>query len=147
MPRTAQPGQLTPAELRCLARLADGLSTVDVANELGIQLTTLHRHMGNVRGKLGEGSYAHNLHRSYLTHQLPLPAAVQAPIDFTPKDLRLWTALATRPSLLEVAAAAGLTRHLARQAIRDLAEKAQAETEPHLIKLEHAFRLLPSPDD
>ncbi|MEU6964347.1 helix-turn-helix transcriptional regulator [Streptomyces chrestomyceticus] len=85
MPRTAQPGQLTPAELRCLARLADGLSTVDVANALGIQLTTLHRHMGNVRSKLGEGSYAHNLHRAYLTHQLALPAAVEAPVDFTPR--------------------------------------------------------------
>ncbi|RSO26417.1 hypothetical protein DMH15_29535 [Streptomyces sp. WAC 06725] len=148
MTRIAQRDQqLRPTPLQCLTHLADGLETVDVARELDIKLRTFHSHMNHVRRTFGPGSYASWLHRAYLTRQIPLPKAVAAPIAFTRQELRLWTALAIRPDLLAVAAAAGLTRPRARGAIRDLAEKAKARTEPHLIKLGHAYRLLPGPTE
>ena len=44
---------LTPRECDCLAYVADGLRTVDVAYKLGIAETTVEMHLRNARNGLG----------------------------------------------------------------------------------------------
>jgi DNA-binding NarL/FixJ family response regulator len=47
---------LTPRETEVLRSLADGMSTPEIADELGITRNTLRTHIHNIMGKLGARS-------------------------------------------------------------------------------------------
>ena len=47
---------LTPRETEVLRSLADGMSTPEIAEELGITRNTLRTHIHNIMGKLGARS-------------------------------------------------------------------------------------------
>ncbi|MFK8844937.1 hypothetical protein [Streptomyces sp. Ac-502] len=145
MPRITQTDQLTPAQLRCLTHLADGLTHIGAAHALRIKVQTFRTHMLHIRNRWGHGSSATLVHRAYATGQMALPDAVEAPAVFDAAELRLWNAVAEHPSLAEIAIAVGMVRGDARKAIYALLEKAGAKTESHLIKLGYAYRVLPGP--
>lgn len=50
---------LTPAQRRILTRLADGLSTVEIAAECGTSETTVKRHLQVARFRLSTNSRVH----------------------------------------------------------------------------------------
>ena len=47
---------LTARELEILRLISDGLSNQAIANRLSISEHTVHRHVANIRHKLGRGS-------------------------------------------------------------------------------------------
>jgi DNA-binding CsgD family transcriptional regulator/tetratricopeptide (TPR) repeat protein len=49
---------LTPRELEVLRLAADGLSNGEIGDRLSLSIHTVHRHMANIRTKLGGGSKA-----------------------------------------------------------------------------------------
>ena len=62
-PRPTSPGAptsaadtLTPREMEVLRNLAAGMSTPEIAEELGITRNTLRTHVHNIMGKLGARS-------------------------------------------------------------------------------------------
>ncbi len=47
--------RLTPAELAVIERMARGRSNLRIAQELGVKISTVERHISNLLGKLGLG--------------------------------------------------------------------------------------------
>ncbi|MEU6964346.1 hypothetical protein [Streptomyces chrestomyceticus] len=146
MPRITQFDQLTPAQMRCLTHLADGLTYFGAACALHIKVDTFRTHMRHIRRKWGNGSSATLVHRAYATGQVALPEAIEAPVVFDAAELRLWKAVAEHPSPSEIAQALGMVRGDARKAVYALLDKAGAKTEPHLVKIGHQYGLLSGPE-
>ncbi len=81
--------RLTPAELSVLERMARGRSNLRIAQELGVKISTVERHISNLLGKLGLGpsdtSPAVNARvlavLAYLRHVRRRAPAASAPAD------------------------------------------------------------------
>ncbi|WP_206505961.1 hypothetical protein [Streptomyces chrestomyceticus] len=135
----AQCEQLRPVEVLTLTHLANGLDTVAAAFKLGIKPETLMIRLREVRRKVGDGSRAYVLHRCYMERLLALPVPDETSVLFTPEEQRVWTVVATYPTPV------GVPNGATRAAIRALMDKAEAKSEPHLVKLGHQWGLLNGP--
>lgn len=133
--------QLTRTEVSVLEYFAEGLTTGEVAEKMGIRPGTLTGHMGHIRAKLTVGDRPVMVHAAYMGGQLRRPEAAEAPVAFTKRDHDLWYLLATKP-MAEIAQALYVSRDTARGMIKDLRARAGALSDVHLVKLGHAYGIL-----
>ena len=130
--------RLTPAEIRTLSALAEGLDTVAALKKLGIGLDTFNRTLQNIGHKQHRSTRAAKVHAAYLSGELPLPDALPAP-EIDDRDRALWVALATQPDLQATADAVHLSRATTSKNIDDLVSRFGADSESHLVTLGHSY--------
>ncbi|WP_370417338.1 helix-turn-helix transcriptional regulator [Streptomyces sp. QH1-20] len=133
--------QLTKTEVSVLEHLAEGLTTREVAETMGITPRTLGGHLAHIRDKLIVTDRPVMVHAAYMGEQLQRPDAAEAPGEFTQRDHDLWNLLATKP-LPEIGQSLKVSRHTARGMIKDLTVRAGARSETHVVKLGHAYGIL-----
>lgn len=56
---------LSPRQRQCLALIADGLTDREIARSMGVGVVTAHRHVADVRTKLGARNRAHAVALGY----------------------------------------------------------------------------------
>lgn len=133
--------QLTKTEVNVLEQLAEGLTTREVAEKMGITPRTLGGHLAHIRDKLVVTDRPVMVHAAYMGGQLRRPEAAEAPVEFTKSDHALWKLLATKP-LAEIGQSLHVSRDTARGMIKDLMVRAGARSDVHLVKLGHAYQFL-----
>ncbi len=138
--------RLTPAEIGVLNELAQGRDTAEAADNLKISVGTFTGHVGSIGDKLHVSSRAAKVHAAIVAGAIPRPARVEPPKGVSPADVTLWRAVATRSRTQEIADAVGLSRASTREAIKDLMQRAGAQSEPHLVLLGHAFGIVTTDD-
>ncbi|WP_331732723.1 hypothetical protein OG613_48475 (plasmid) [Streptomyces sp. NBC_00015] len=136
MPNT----RLTPAEIRALSALAEGLDTVSALTKLDIALDTFNRTLRNIGNKQHRYTRASKVHAAYLSGELLLRAALASP-EISDDDRKLWVALAAQPDLQATADAVHLSRATTTKRIDDLVARFGAHNAPHLVTLGHAYGL------
>lgn len=132
--------RLTPAEIRVLSALAEGLGTVAALTKLVIGLDTFNRTLRNIGDKQHRYTRASKVHAAYLSGELPLPDSLACP-EISAEDRKLWVALAAQPDLQATADAVHLSRVTTNERINDLVSRFGAHSESHLVTLGHAYGL------
>ncbi|QDN54116.1 hypothetical protein [Streptomyces sp. S1D4-20] len=140
MPNT----RLTPAEIRALSALAEGLDTVGALKRLDIGLDTFNRTLRNIGDKQHRSTRASKVHAAYLSGELPLPASLVAP-EISDEDRELWVAVASQPDLQATADAVHLSRATTSKHIDDLVSRFGAHSESHLVTLGHSYGVIKAP--
>lgn len=130
--------RLTPAEIRALSALAEGLDTVAALNRLGIGLDTFNRRLRNIGHKQHRSTRASKVHAAYLSGELPLPDFLVAP-EINDVDRALWVAVASQPDLQATADAVHLSRATTSKRIDDLVSRFGAHSDSHLVTLGHSY--------
>lgn len=144
---TARPGpapsHATPAQLKIAGKLAQGLSTGEVATELCLSKGTVAIQMSQGNRRVGVRHRHALIHACYVTEQLPRPEPTAPPpggIDDIETKI-LWS-LALDGTYAEIAQHAGLPLAEMKKRIRALRKRWGAENDPHLIALGWKFAVL-----
>ncbi|MGW2082150.1 helix-turn-helix transcriptional regulator [Streptomyces sp. NPDC001939] len=139
---------LTPSENRALAALAEGCTTDEAREKMGgISLDTFNGYLRNIGLKQvmpPRASRASKVNAAYESKELPLPDPVEPPGPISEGDRALWIAVATLPTIQEVAASVTLSESSARRRIAGLRTRFKAESDPHLVTLGYAYGLRPA---
>ncbi|MCB5163591.1 LuxR C-terminal-related transcriptional regulator [Streptomyces bambusae] len=132
----------TPAQVKIVGKLAQGLSTSKAAAELGLSEGTVANQMSHGNRRAGVRHRHALVHACYVTEQLPRPEPTASPpggIDDT--ETKLWS-LALDGTYAEIAQHCGLPHDAMKKRIRALRARWGAEHDPHLIALGWMFGVL-----
>ncbi|MGW1976563.1 hypothetical protein [Streptomyces sp. NPDC001889] len=143
VPATRPSARLRPGPVELLEMLAGGRTTTEAVHALGLKVSDLKALLTAAGVRNGAGIPA-ALHTAYTTAVLDRPGPQPAPAGFSPGEILLWQAVATRSAPADVARAAGIPPGTVHRAVGRLRVRAGARTTAELIRLGHTFRVLPT---
>ncbi|MCF3178789.1 helix-turn-helix transcriptional regulator [Streptomyces polychromogenes] len=133
---------LTPAQLRIAAKVALGMSSAQVAADLGLSRATVDVQMSDSNTKTGVASRTALIHSCYVTDQLPRPELITpAPTADEVEREILW-GLALGAELADTGRRCHYSTDAMGRKLRDLKKRWTASNDPHLITLGWQYGVL-----
>ncbi|MER6447234.1 hypothetical protein DEJ51_29240 [Streptomyces venezuelae] len=140
-PSTVTP-LLTPAQLRIAAKVALGMSSVQVAADLGLSKATVDVQMSDSNTRACVSSRTALIHVCYATGQLPRPDPIApAPTADEVERTILW-GLALGAGLAETGRLCHYSTDVVGKRLRGLRKRWTASNDPHLITLGWQYGVL-----
>ncbi|MGK5496728.1 LuxR C-terminal-related transcriptional regulator [Streptomyces sp. URMC 125] len=136
------PARLTPAQVRILGRIADGMGTEETAAALGITRGTVSVQVSSMSRRLGVSGRAALTHVGYRSGQLDRPERRAFEGALSSEEVRMVRLVASGASPLEIADACGVSRSTANQRLRALRHRMGASGDAHMVTLGWQFGLL-----
>lgn len=133
---------LTPVQLVILAKIARGETTIAIAYDLSLTISSVNVQVTLSGRKLGASGRAAVVHAAFATHQLPRPDRAPAPGNISGRHIEAWHMVAIGATSKIYAKRALISRREALRRVTDVRDFASAANDPHLVTLGWMYGLL-----